>query len=140
MPAIRYRKNGSFSTVSHIASSPKDLVNVLLKNGEPQFVEWLGFICIHAKNHIIGRNAKIIGNEVSHDDGGLGSIWHLVRDDEFILGWMVERFKKDRMMPGVYGVVGNDSWPIVLQKDPSPKIRKLNATVTEIVRRKTAGR
>lgn len=138
MPAIRYRKNGSFVTVSHAKTSNSDLVAVLLKSGESELVEWLGFLCVPATKQIIGKPAKIAGNEVTRDDGGLGSVWHPVGKEEFVLGWIIERYTKDRMIPGVYGVVNKNSWPVVMPKEPRPTSRKLNPTVTEIIRRKPA--
>lgn len=137
MPALRYRKNGSFVIVSHATNSRSDFVGVL-KSGEPVPVQWLGFLCVPATKHIIGKPAKIAGNEVSSDDGGLGSVWHPVGREEFVLGWMIERYIKGQIIPGVYGVVDKNGWPVVMPKEPGPTTRKLNATVTEIIRRKPA--
>lgn len=131
MPAIRYRHNGSFRIVNHV-QQPHDLIAVRLKDGKFEFVPWHGFICTHATKHIAGKKAKIAAQEVTREDGLWRCTWQHVSKEQHVFGWLIERYTEERMIVGIYGVVGDDGWPIIIDKEPAPKIKRLDATVTSL--------
>lgn len=140
MPAIRYTHNGSFKIVTHAPLQPNERVPVRLKNANEEMVEWLGFICLAATNLIPGKKAKIVAREVARDEGRWRTIWQPVNDDQSVLGWLIERYTDERIHISIYGVVGSDGWPIIIDREPTPKTKKISATVTEIQRRNSAAR
>lgn len=138
MPAIRYLHNGAFKTVNHSAHPQHERISVRLKNGQIEFVEWLGFICMPATRHIAGKKAKIAAQEVTREDGLWRCTWQHVSKEQHVYGWLIEQYTDTHVSIGIYGVVGTDGWPIIIDKEPAPKTKRLNATVTEILRRKPA--
>lgn len=135
MPAIRY----NFGAITPLATSnPGDSehpIEVSGRGGEPRCVRWMGFICLTGTHYIEGKTGKIFAFEVTNGPGqyaGQGD-WRPVRKDERVLGWIVSYSKSDSRF-GVYGIVDQDGWPIII-KDKLPPGPKPKAEVKRLVPR-----
>lgn len=129
MPAIRFLYNGIFA----LATMPPDnnhWVEVRMHNGKPKRFEFLGLICKAGINSMPdGGYVKIIAVEVTNGDGQTYGEWRKVGHKEVVLGFRVLHKLRGQASWGIYGVVGNDGWPIVIEdksyKDPEIKKAKL---------------
>lgn len=123
MPAIRYLSNTRYRVVTHVVGHD-EIIPVLTKTGDSQYMRWKGFICRHACKIIPGKSVKLVARYVTVDDGWLDSRWNTVGEDEVVLGWLVEHSDRYKTETVVYGVVGDDGWPVVLPRTgPRPVVR-----------------
>lgn len=114
MPAIRFHHQCVFQIADHLPCAVP--VDVRLKDGSFMRMDWLGMICEHAAEAIPGLGyAKIRAHEVTPESGLFPQGWRRLESEEYVLGWRVERVTAGRtVVQGVYGVVDDDLWPIVI--------------------------
>lgn len=87
--------------------------------GQPRCMHWKGFLSLSDPKPRPGRLVSILAKFRTNGDGfGLRDEWLTLLDDERILGWAVQ-LKPD--VYGVYGLHGDDGWPIVVGgMNPNP--------------------
>lgn len=129
VPAFRFNYNGILA----LATVPPDnshWIEVRMHNGKPKRFELLGLICKAGINSMPdGGYVKILAVEVTNGDGYTYGEWRPVERNQVVLGFRVLHKRRDQALWGVYGVVGNDGWPVVVEdksyKDPEVKNAKL---------------
>lgn len=121
MPAIRY----NFGAVTPLATAnpgeAEHAVEVASRGGEPRCVRWMGFVCLAGTHYMEGRLGKIFAFEVTNGEGRYAKEgdWRKVRKDERVLGWIVA-YPAGESGFGVYGIVDQDGWPIVIRDKLPP--------------------
>lgn len=123
MPAIRHIRNGSSPLLRAVPDPDDDLPHVDAIGAQPKCMHWRGFLSLSDPKPRPGRLVSIIARFCTNGDGirGSDSDWRALRDDERVLGWAVI------LKPGVYGVYGlhgQDGWPIIVGgMNPDPYYR-----------------
>lgn len=114
MPAVRFYHQCVFQIADHLPCAVP--VDVRLKDGSFMRMDWLGMICEHAADVVPGLGfVKIRAHEVTPESGLFPQGWRRLENEEYVLGWRVERVTSGRnVVQGVYGVVDDDLWPIVV--------------------------
>ncbi|RYY74506.1 MAG: hypothetical protein EOO52_13150 [Gammaproteobacteria bacterium] len=127
MAALRWRPNGVCASTAgdvpggtvHVKTSPRP--------GSPKGsfpVSWLGFIeAGRARRLPLAQKSKIIATAVTDGDV-IASTWRDLNASSYVLGMLVH-------LPGnvfgVFGVLDNQNWPIVLSEDNNPRLTVVTA-------------
>lgn len=113
-----------------------------MHNGKLERFEFMGLICRAGINLMPdGAYAKMMAVEVTNGDGRTYGEWRSVEQNQVVLAWRVLHKARGHASWGVYGVVDNQGWPIVVEdksyKDPEIKKAKLYHLRKEMPLKKT---
>lgn len=79
-----------------------------------------------------GAYAKMLAAEVTNGDGFTYGDWVRVEENQFVLTWRVPSISEGRW--GIFGVVDNSGWPVVMTDKNYKPPRKPNAKLYSIER------
>lgn len=133
MPAIRFIFNGIMSRATMTPDRDTGQVEIRMHNGRIQRFPWMGFICKSGIAHMTeGAYAKMLAAEVTNGDGFTYGDWVRVEENQFVLTWRVPSISEGRW--GIFGVVDNSGWPVVMTDKNYKPPRKPNAKLYSIER------